>query len=70
MEIKIAVTLGIHHHIHTKEVTAVKKDLKILEQVPAVKEELEEVAREGARRLLRQAMEEEVEEFLGRMFCF
>ena len=43
-----------------------KKDLKILEQVPAVKEELEEVAREGARRLLREAMEEEVEEFLGR----
>ncbi|MCL4513615.1 MAG: hypothetical protein M1421_06365 [Candidatus Eremiobacteraeota bacterium] len=66
MEIKIAVTLGMYHHIHTKDVTAVKKDLKILEQVPAVKEELEEVAREGARRLLRQAMEEEVQEFLGR----
>ena len=43
-----------------------KKELKNLEQIPAVKEELEELAREGARRLLVQAMEEEVEEFLGR----
>ena len=43
-----------------------RKELKISKEVPIIEEELEGVAREGARRLLMAVMEEEVQEFLGR----